>query len=256
MLTLEGLNTAPANAFAVALSGVFEHAPWVAANVADLRPFATLGQLHGALMAVLAGAPDDVRLRFLGGYAGQDLGLPADLADPMAEYHRSFGIPFIICARRHTAADALRRLRDRLAGTRAAEEAAAFAEIGHIARLRLADQVAGPDTLVRAGTLSTQVLDTRTGQPAEGMAVALLQEGCPIAQGVTGEDGTPAPLLTASPLRIGRYELSYEAGAYFGGQGVASCYGVIPVRFLLQDTARCHVQLLLAPFSYGVYQGG
>ena len=44
--TLEQLNQASVDAFVAALSGIFEHSPWVAAAAAQQRPFASIDALH------------------------------------------------------------------------------------------------------------------------------------------------------------------------------------------------------------------
>lgn len=83
MQTLDDLNALPPEGFVAALDGVFEHAPWVAAGVATLRPFATVTALHDALMQVVRSAPVDTILDFLRGHpplspkAMEDPGLTA-----------------------------------------------------------------------------------------------------------------------------------------------------------------------------------
>ena len=55
--TLAELNAmAPAD-FAATLGEVFEHAAWVADTAAARRPFATVADLHSAMLDVVAGAP-------------------------------------------------------------------------------------------------------------------------------------------------------------------------------------------------------
>ena len=53
---LAELNAAGRDAFVAALGGVFENAPWVAERAWSGRPFATVADLHHALMAALTGA--------------------------------------------------------------------------------------------------------------------------------------------------------------------------------------------------------
>ena len=63
-------------------------------------------------------------------------------------------------------------------------------------------------------------------------------------------------MLSGAPLRQGRYELEFDAGAYFEGRGVPSFHGAIPVRFTVSESeAHYHIPLLLAPFSYTTYRG-
>jgi 2-oxo-4-hydroxy-4-carboxy-5-ureidoimidazoline decarboxylase len=63
-LTLDQLNALLTDAFVAALGDVFEHAPWVAAAVAPLRPFPTVAALHDAMVAAVragAGGPPHAR---------------------------------------------------------------------------------------------------------------------------------------------------------------------------------------------------
>ena len=274
--TLDALNALPPDAFGHALDGVFEHAPWVAAAVAAQRPFATVAALHDALMGAVRGAPDAQQAAFLNNHPELQAGtLPtsltpeshaeqagAALADAaLPELNRAYrarhGIPFITCVRRHTAANVLRELHRRMGHMPEAERAAALDEVGHITRLRLMDRVDGPGPPETNGRLSTHVLDTAAGCPAAGLAVSLSQEGVLLGSWRTDKDGRMArPLLSGAPLRQGRYELLFEAGAYFEGRGVPSFHGTIPVRFnVTESEAHYHIPLLLAPYSYTTYRG-
>ena len=272
--TLDALNTMPPHAFAQALDGVFEHAPWIAAAAAG--PYATVAELHQALMQVVRDAPAAQQAAFLNGHPELQAGaLPSTLtaesraeqaglgvsdgglADLNRQYRNRFGIPFIVCVRRHTAANVMRELYRRLRSTPDAEMAAALDEVGHITRLRLVDRVDGPGLPGTTGRLSTHVLDTAAGRPAAGIAVSLFQEGAALGSWHTDGDGRmDGPMLSGAPLRQGRYELEFDAGAYFEGRGVPSFHGVIPVRFAVSESeAHYHIPLLLAPFSYTTYRG-
>ncbi|WP_222128204.1 2-oxo-4-hydroxy-4-carboxy-5-ureidoimidazoline decarboxylase [Roseomonas gilardii] len=281
-LTLAALNAATPADFAAALHGVFEHAPWVAPAVAARRPFASVEALHAAMLAEMRQAPEERRRAFLNGHPELSAGALAgdlthdsareqagvSLADGLAaqagefealnaSYRRRFCIPFLLCVRRHTAANVLRVLRARLDGTPGGEEREALEEVGHVTRLRLARRITGPGAIVPGGELSVHVLDNALGRPAEGLRVTLRQEGRLVAEGVTDAQGrTPAPLLSDGPLRMGLYELGYEVGAYFAGRGIEGFYDTIPVRFMLREAeGHYHVPLLLSPFSYSTYRG-
>ena len=107
--------------------------------------------------------------------------------------------------------------------------------------------------------LSTHVLDTSTGSPAAGVAIALfaLHDTTVerIASAVTNADGrTDAPL--ARDLAAGIYEIRFAVAAYFANAGVAAFYDTISVRFVVADGARkYHVPLLLSPWGYSTYRG-
>ena len=278
MTTLDELNALPPEGFVQALSGVFEHAGWVAADAAGRRPFPTVAALHAALMDAVTAAPEADRLRFLNGHPelgadkvdltaesrAEQAALGLDGADAAAgmpalneAYRARFGVPFIVCVRRHTPANVLRVLDRRLRSTPDAEHAAALAEVGFITRLRLLDRVDGPGRPEMAGRLSTHVLDTAGGCPGAGVAVELWCEGRRVAGATTNADGRlDAPLLPPGPLRMGRYELRFALGAYYAARGVASFYETVPVAFTVADAEGAyHVPLTAAPWSYGTYRG-
>jgi 5-hydroxyisourate hydrolase len=117
------------------------------------------------------------------------------------------------------------------------------------------------------GKLTTHVLDTARGRPAEGMAVELFRhppaDGEPecVTRARTNADGrTDEPLLAPGELRAGSYELVFDVGAYFADAGLASSdqpfLGLVPVRFGIADPdASYHVPLLASPWSYSTYRG-
>ncbi len=284
--TLDALNAASAADFTAALGAVFEDAPWVAEQAAAARPFATVAALHEAMLAVARVAPTERVLSFLrdhpelGGAAAaagaigaasmaeqSALGLQRPEDDAFAALNRAysdrFGFPFILCVRRHTRASILAEFKRRLDDDPAAERDTALREIGFITRLRLLDLVAGPGKPAVHGTLTTHVLDTAAGRPAEGVPMELLEVGgrhaVSLASSVTNADGrTPAPLLSGAPLRIGVYELRFQVGAYFAGQaaGRLPFLDAIPVRFgISEPEAHYHIPLLVSPGAYSTYRG-
>jgi 5-hydroxyisourate hydrolase len=121
--------------------------------------------------------------------------------------------------------------------------------------------------MTAGGKLTTHVLDTARGRPAEGMSVELLRHsadgGAPesLRQTRTNVDGrTDQPLLGPGELRAGSYELRFDVGAYFAGSGLAAddppFLGLVPVRFAVADPeAGYHVPLLVSPWAYSTYRG-
>ena len=63
-VALENLNAINAVELAAALGDIYEHAPWVAEQVATQRPFATLAALHQAMQDAVrdAGAERQITL--------------------------------------------------------------------------------------------------------------------------------------------------------------------------------------------------
>jgi 2-oxo-4-hydroxy-4-carboxy-5-ureidoimidazoline decarboxylase len=288
---LAELNAADRDAFVAALEGVFENAPWVAERTWSERPFATVADLHHALMAALRGASEAEQILFIRGHP--ELGSTAARAGIMThasrleqgglgldrlsaaefqrferlngDYRERFGMPFIICVGRHTRPSILSEFARRIANGREAERAAALDEVGHITRLRLNEIVAGPGKPPTEGRLSTHVLDLVSGRPAMGVRVVLKElvfgtEGV-LKEAVTNADGrTDAPLLAGRPLRIGSYEIAFHIGAYFAERGVARSrppfLDVVPIRFAIAEPeANYHVPLLASPWAYSTYKG-
>src|SRR4051794_15998211 len=62
---LDKLNAGGRADFTAAVSGVFEHAPWVAEGAHGKAPFATVAGLHQTLMDTVRAAPRDQQLAFV-----------------------------------------------------------------------------------------------------------------------------------------------------------------------------------------------
>lgn len=115
-----------------------------------------------------------------------------------------------------------------------------------------------------SGYLTTHVLDTAKGCPAEGIRITLYRlTGVgreEIAQAVTNDDGrTDSPILPESEFATGSYELVFEAGDYLRNSGQV-CEDIlfldaVPIRFGMSEDAHYHVPLLLSPFGYSTYRG-
>lgn len=290
MFTLGSLNSLPVSGFVDALGDVFEHAPWVAEGAAAKRPYPTVSSLHAGMLDVVRQSSPDRQLAFIRAHPelGSKVRQVELTADSQAEqgglgldrlseaefqrfsrlnaaYRDKFGIPFIICVRRHTRDSILRQFEKRLRNDEAAERKAALDEIGLITRLRLVGKVDGPGKPRTDGRLSTHVLDNVAGKPAQGVAVSLYEVGesarSLLAQAVTNADGrTDAPLIGGGPVRIGTYELQFHVADYFAANGTAqpdpAFLGIVPIRFAVAEAeGHYHVPLLVTPWSYGTYRG-
>ena len=114
------------------------------------------------------------------------------------------------------------------------------------------------------GYLTTHVLDTANGTPAQGMRIELFRlDGGRrlIAETLTNHDGrTDSHILPAGEFKTGVYELVFQAGAYLDATGTPPeaprFLDEVPIRFGISDpSAHYHVPLLLSPFGYSTYRG-
>lgn len=114
------------------------------------------------------------------------------------------------------------------------------------------------------GYLTTHVLDTARGCPAEGLVITLDRIGADgperVAQAVTNADGrTDAPILPQDAFAPGTYELTFHAGDYLRSSGQAGAEPLfldrVPIRFGMAEAAHFHVPLLLSPYGYSTYRG-
>ncbi|MDB5889570.1 MAG: Transthyretin [Polaromonas sp.] len=114
--------------------------------------------------------------------------------------------------------------------------------------------------------MSTHVLDTMHGTPANGMAVALYKLERGRAMAVTAftlnSDGrAPQGLLyDSSALETGNYRLVFEVADYFRSRGVVlpdpPFLDAVTLDFGVADSTRhYHVPLLVSPWSYSTYRG-
>jgi len=291
-MALASLNATDEAGFMAALGDVYEHAPWVAQAALKQRPFATLAALHAAMTDAVRAAPPEQQLALIKGHpdlAGKaaragtmtvdskaeqaSAGLDRLAEAEFAQFHRlnhayreKFGMPFIICVRRHSKDSILQQFERRLQNTMSVETKTALGEIFRIAALRLDQRIEAADGLEVHGRLSTHVLDTQAGRPAAGVTIELLElsangEQRMIACATTNRDGrTDEPLIGGRPLPIGRYELRFHVADYFAGVGARQdeppFLDVVPVRFAVAEAeGYYHVPLLLTPWSYCTYRG-
>ncbi len=191
-VSLEELNAADRQRFVAALGLIYEHSPWVAEAAAARRPFKTLAALHESMSGAVVGADDSRKLSLLNAHpdlAGKVAQLTADSRaeqqgaglDRLSEnefnefrrlnetYRKKFGFPFIICVRRHTRDSVLRQFELRTKNSLPVEREMALKEVIRIAALRLDGHVRAADRLKVNGRLSTHVLDTYHGRPAQGV---------------------------------------------------------------------------------------
>ena len=112
--------------------------------------------------------------------------------------------------------------------------------------------------------LTTHMLDTANGKPAEGVQVdfAVFEGGVykPVKTVRTNADGRTEPLLTAETMKAGQYQLVFYLADYYTKLGT-----VLPnppfldkavIQFGMADaTSHYHVPVLASPWSYTTYRG-
>ena len=108
--------------------------------------------------------------------------------------------------------------------------------------------------------ISTHVLDTAIGRPAEGMAVTLERvDGdvwSEVTGGVTNADGRVAKLVEDADLEVGTYRITFGTGGYFAGRGEVSFYPEVRIDFEVHDASEhYHVPLLTSAWSFSTYRG-
>ena len=115
------------------------------------------------------------------------------------------------------------------------------------------------------GRLTTHVLDTARGCPAEGVGIELFRLAGDAREKlntvVTNDDGrVDGPILADGDFSVGQYELVFLAGDYLRASGAPvtdpAFLDQIVIRFgIAEGDAHYHVPLLLSPYGYSTYRG-
>ena len=108
--------------------------------------------------------------------------------------------------------------------------------------------------------ITTHVLDTARGCPAEGIDLRLERQEAAgwtsLASGTTNADGRVADLLGERPLTAGTYRMTFETASYFQATGTGGFYPYVAIVFHIVDPGQhYHVPLLLSPYGYSTYRG-
>jgi 5-hydroxyisourate hydrolase len=111
-------------------------------------------------------------------------------------------------------------------------------------------------------SLSTHVLDSATGRPAEGMSVRLesrtsagwVRRG----GGTTDADGRLRAWGEGTELEPGHHRLIFETAGWFADRDRECFYPEVCITFAVpssEEAGHYHVPLLLAPYAYSTYRG-
>ena len=108
--------------------------------------------------------------------------------------------------------------------------------------------------------LTTHILDTSAGRPAEAVVIILYQGGNDqwkeIARGITNSDGRIADLLaTEKLLEHGIYKMRFETKDYFDKANIKTFFPYVEIIFEINSAQHYHIPLLLNPYGYSTYKG-
>ena len=160
---MAAINAMDRAAFVQKFGAIFEKSPWVAERAWERRPFTSLDDMHGAMVAVAKTAPATQQLALLQAHpdlAGKEaqagtmtassvaeqasaglntLSAPefAELTSLNAAYRAKFGFPFIIAVRMHTKEGIFSEFKRRLQNDTQTEFANDLQNVYIITRLRL-----------------------------------------------------------------------------------------------------------------------
>lgn len=111
-------------------------------------------------------------------------------------------------------------------------------------------------------SVSTHVLDTAGGRPADGVRVVLDSATTDggwdrVGAATTDEDGRAPDLVPADAvIDAGVYRMTFETGDWFTTRGTPAFYPRVRIEFEISDADQHHhVPLLLSPFGYSTYRG-
>src|ERR1700733_5637788 len=163
--TLDQLNRISTDAFVAALSGIFEHSPWVAEVAAEQRPFASIDALHHTMSGAVETAGEAKQLALINAHpelagkaavrgeltaestreqsgAGPAHGTQEEfdkLVGLNAAYREKFGFPFILAVHGFDRHGIIANFEARLHHSRDTELRESLQQIYRIARFRLDD---------------------------------------------------------------------------------------------------------------------
>jgi 5-hydroxyisourate hydrolase len=110
--------------------------------------------------------------------------------------------------------------------------------------------------------ISTHVLDTALGRPAQGVLIKL-ERNMPgagwtlLAEAVTDASGRVGQLVPPNDhLHLGPYRLRFDVETYFMDQRTEAFFPEVCIQFEIRDEmSHYHVPLLLSPYGYTTYRG-
>lgn len=108
--------------------------------------------------------------------------------------------------------------------------------------------------------ITSHVLDTARGRPAEGVPVSIdiERDGAwhRLAVSVTNDDGRVPGFVAGHTLERARYRVIFDTAVYFAKHGTTGFYPRVEIVFDIASPAEhYHIPLLLSPYGYSTYRG-
>ena len=108
--------------------------------------------------------------------------------------------------------------------------------------------------------ITTHILDTSLGLPAQDVAVVLYSQHDDywdvVAANNTNKEGRITGFVDDNgKLPPGIYKLKFETKDYFDRLNTSSFFPFVEIVFVVSKGEHYHVPLLLSPFGYSTYRG-
>lgn len=109
--------------------------------------------------------------------------------------------------------------------------------------------------------ITSHILDTSLGCPAQGVVITLTQQQgenwITLGSAATNNDGRVSDFIGSDEVLVaGIYKLTFQLNDYYKKRNTASFYPYAEIAFeIAGDGQHYHVPLLLNPFGYSTYRG-
>lgn len=109
--------------------------------------------------------------------------------------------------------------------------------------------------------VSSHILDTSVGLPAQGVTVSMYRMGgeqawTKLQSRVTNADGRASNFLSWEEFTPGTYKMHFSTGQYFKARATETFYPYAEVVFEIKNPdSHYHIPLLLNPYGYSTYRG-